>query len=94
MKRLLFVLIGALFAACSGRGPADLDLIPAPRTVEHSGGAYRLPEVMTVACGDSALFAARDFLAHALPATGAGELLLGTEGDVCLALDRSLADGA
>lgn len=93
MKKL-FLIAAVLLTGCCGRSDVSLDLIPAPRQVERSCGEYRLPERLTVACGDSLLLAARDFLAHALPGTELAAPALGDEGDVVLALDRSLGEGA
>ena len=93
MKKL-FLIAAVLLTGCCGRSDVSLDLIPAPRQVERSCGEYRLPERLTVACGDSLLLAARDFLAHALPGTEFAAPALGDEGDVVLALDRSLGEGA
>lgn len=93
MKKL-FLIAAVLLTGCCGRSDVSLDLIPAPRQVERSCGEYRLPERLTVACGDSLFLAARDFLAHALPGAELAAPALGDEGDVVLALDRSLGEGA
>ena len=93
MKKL-FLIAAVLLTGCCGRSDVSLDLIPAPRQVERSCGEYSLPERLTVACGDSLFLAARDFLAHALPGTELAAPTLGNEGDVVLALDGSLGEGA
>lgn len=51
MKKI-FLIAAVLLTGCCGRSDVSLDLIPAPRQVERSCGEYRLPERLTVACGD------------------------------------------
>ena len=57
-----------------------------------AGCNYRLPVCPTIACNDTSLFAARDFLTHALPTTAAGKICLGEKGDVLLELDDFLSE--
>ncbi len=91
-KIMLPLAVMVAFSSCNDER-AELNLLPQPALVEQGSGFYALPEQVAVACADSSILAAADFMKYALP-DAALDFAVGVDGDIRIALDASMDEGA